>query len=66
MKKMLGGAILAVLIAGLAGCTLKMGNTSLGLFEGWNQPSANVQKSETLVTPPMTTTVTTIPAAPAK
>lgn len=56
----------AVLLAAMAGCTLKMGNTSLGLFEGWNQPTANVQKSETLVTPPVTTTTTTIPAAPVK
>jgi len=57
IKAIVGTALLAA----LTGCTLKMGNTSLGLFEGWNQPTATVQKSETMVTPTVTTTVTPAP-----
>jgi len=44
--------VLAVLASALVGCTLKMGNTSVGLFEGWNQPTSTVQRTETVTPPP--------------
>lgn len=32
--------VVAVLLTALlGGCSLQMGNTKLGIFEGWNQPT---------------------------
>jgi len=49
--------VIAVLASmALVGCTLKMGNTSVGLFEGWNQPTSTVQRTETVTPPPQQAT----------
>lgn len=50
MKKLTAVAVFTVLVASLVGCTLKMGNTSAGLLEGWNQPTVN-QKTVEVQTP---------------
>jgi hypothetical protein len=48
----MGKLVVAVLLTALvSGCSLQMGNTKLGIFEGWNQPTTtqtdkSVSKSE--------------------
>lgn len=56
-------ALLAFIAVALTGCTLKMGNTSVGLFEGWNQPTATTQRTEVMVLPPTVNSSTTVTPA---
>ena len=45
--KTFAAVVLVVLVAGLAGCSVGMGNMKLGLLEGWNQPTTTQKTVET-------------------